>query len=110
MNTPTDNDPTGNEELSRELTGIQAEIQRLDDYEAQLRAALAEIEHHARRCNDALERAGWRCGEAEAQDSSLADNHRLTTRDLRKIRAQRARLADRLIPLRRRLGPAADAG
>ena len=44
----------------QELESIQSELDRLERRDAELRAALDDVEHDALRCNDALERSGWR--------------------------------------------------
>ena len=96
-------DPTASsEELGRELASGQAELARLEKRDAELEAALAQVEHDARRCSDALERAGWRSGEAEARSAMLAEAATSIKRDREENRKLRRQLGRRLALLRER--------
>lgn len=96
-------DPTApSEELGRELASGQAELARLEKRDAELEAALADLEHDARRCSDALERSGWRSGETEARSAMLAEAVRSIKRDREENRRLRRQLGRRLALLRER--------
>ena len=85
------------------LAAIQAELDRLQKRDVELQSALDDVEHDTRRCNDALERAGWRSGEAEARSAMLAESRRAIVDDREKNRALRAQLTERLALVRNRL-------
>lgn len=88
--------PASFDALVRELADMKAELARLEKQNAELEAALAEIEHESRRCNDALERAGWRSGKAETRDTILAESRRMIVMDRENNRALRVELARRM--------------
>ncbi len=94
--------PTSSDDL-RDLAAIQAELDRLEKRDAELQSALDDVEHDTRRCNDALERAGWRSGEAEARSAWLSESRRAIVDDREKNRALRAQLSERLALVRMRL-------
>lgn len=71
---------------------IQAELDRLEERDAELRSALEDVEHESRRCNDALERAGWRSSEAEARGSLLAESREAIVADREELQELRRRL------------------
>lgn len=75
---------------------VRAELEQLDRRDAELAAALAEIEHEARRCNDALERTGWRSGESEARAGLLEESRRAIMADRESIATRRRALEKRL--------------
>jgi predicted nucleic acid-binding Zn-ribbon protein len=85
--------PTSSDDL-RDLAAIQAELDRLEKQDAELQSALDDVEHDTRRCNDALERAGWRSGEAEARSAWLAESRRAIVDDREKNRVLRAQLTE----------------
>ncbi len=95
--------PTSSDDLTRNLLAIQAELDRLEKRDAELRSALDDVEHDTRRCIDALERAGWRSGEAEARSAMLAENRAAIVDDRQKNRASHAHLSERLSLVRKRL-------
>lgn len=97
------NPPASLEALHRELAAIRTELEQLDRRDAQLQAALDDLEHDMRRCNDALERVGWRYGEGEARHVMLAENRRAIVADREKVRIRQARLGERLNAIRQRL-------
>jgi chromosome segregation ATPase len=71
---------------------IQAELDRLEERDAELRSALEDIEHESRRCNDALERAGWHSSEVEGRRSLLAESREAIVADREELQATRRRL------------------
>lgn len=89
--------------LLRELAAIKAELARLEKRNGELGAALDEVEHESRRCNDALERAGWRSGKAEARDNMLAESRRMIVNDREKNRALYVKLNRRLGQIQKHL-------
>jgi predicted nucleic acid-binding Zn-ribbon protein len=91
--------PTSSDDL-RGLAAIQVELDRLEKRDAELQSALDDVEHDTRRCNDALERAGWRSGEAEARSAMLGESRRAIVDDREKNRALRAQLTERLALVR----------
>ncbi len=95
--------PTLSGDLSRDPAAIQAELDRLEKRDAELQAALDDVEHDTRRCNDALERAGWRSGEAESRSAILAESRGAIVDDREKNRVSHARLTQRLSLVRKRL-------
>lgn len=95
--------PESSDELEREVASIRAELAQLDRRDAQLRSALEDVEHDLRRCNDSLERSGWRSTEAEARNLLLRESRRAIVDDRDMIRARRARLTERLNTIRHRL-------
>ncbi len=95
--------PTLSDGLSRDLAAIQAELERLEKRDAEMQSALDDVEHDTRRCSDALERAGWRSGEAEARSTWLTESRRAIVDDREKNRALHAQLTERLAQDRRRL-------
>jgi chromosome segregation ATPase len=94
--------PTSSDDL-RGLAAIRAELDRLEKQDAELQSALDDVEHDTRRCNDALERAGWRSGEAEARTAMLAESREAIVDDREKNRVRRAQLTGRLALVRIRL-------
>lgn len=56
-----------------------------------------------RRCNDEMERAGWRSADAEARGSMLAESRRAIVDDRELNRARRAELVERLTSIEQRL-------
>jgi len=76
----------------RDPKAIQAELDWLEERDAELRSALEDVEHESRRCNDALERAGWRSGEAEARSSLLAESREAIVADREELQEFRRRL------------------
>lgn len=97
------NPSTSSDDLTRDLAAIQAELDRLEKRDAELQSALDDVEHDIRRCNDVLERAGWRSGEAEARSAWLAESRGAMADDREKNRALRAQLTERLALVRKRL-------
>ncbi len=95
--------PTSSGDLSRDPAAIQAELDRLEKRDAELQAALDDVEHDARRCNDALERAGWRSGEAESRSAILAESRRSIADDRERNRVLHAQLTERLALIRKHL-------
>ena len=95
--------PSASGDPSRDLEAIQSELDRLDKRDAQLQAALEDIEHDTRRCNDALERAGSRSGEAEARSTMLDENRRVIAADRQSNEALRRESNSRLALTRKRL-------
>lgn len=91
--------PTSPDESSRSLAAIEDELARLDRREAQLQAALDDVEHDMRRCNDEMERAGWRSAEAEARGSMLAESRRAIVDDRESTRVRRAELTECLVSI-----------
>lgn len=87
----------------RSLSAIEDEITRLDRREAQLQSALDDVEHDIRRCNDEMERAGWRSLEAEARGSMLAESRRAIVDDRETNRVRRTELTERLASIKQRL-------
>jgi len=80
------------DESLQDPKAIQAELDRLEERDAELRSALEDIEHESRRCNDALERAGWRSSEAEARGSLLAESREAIVADREELQELRRRL------------------
>jgi len=97
------NHPTSSGELPQELAAIQAELDRLEKRDAELRSALDDVEHDTRRCNDALERAGWRSGEAESRNAILAESRGAIVDDRQRNRVLHAQLTERLALIRKHL-------
>jgi len=95
--------PTSSDDLMRDLVAIQAELDRLEKRDAELQSALDDVEHETRRCADALERAGWRSGEAETRSAWLAESRRAIVDDRKKNRSLQAELIERLALVRKRL-------
>ncbi|MCK5364674.1 MAG: hypothetical protein KAR22_16980 [Gammaproteobacteria bacterium] len=89
---------------------MQAELDRIEKRDAELRSALEDVEHDSRRCNDALERAGWRSGKAESRSAMLAESRRAIVDDRERIRALHVQLTERLTLLRKRLNETAHNG
>ena len=75
---------------------MRAELARLEQRAAELDAALDDVEHDTRRCNDALERAGWRSSKAEARARLLAESRQAIIADRERIGALRRQLCERL--------------
>jgi septal ring factor EnvC (AmiA/AmiB activator) len=98
------------DELSRDLAAVQAELDRIEQRDAELRSALADVEHDGRRCNDALERAGWRSGKAEARGAMLAENRRAIVDDRERNRALHAQVSERLALLQKALNETLRSG
>lgn len=98
------------DDLSRNLAAVQAELDRIEKRDAELRSALAEVEHDGRRCNDALERAGWRSGKAEARGAMLAENRRAIVHDRDRNRALHRQLSERLALLQKPLDQTVRSG
>ena len=96
--------PSSSEALRRELAAGRDKLARLEKRDAELEAALADLEHEARRCSDALERAGWRSREAQERSELLTEGCRAIVRDREKNRALRRQLHRRLALLRERAG------
>ena len=94
--------PTSSDDL-RGLAKIQAELGRLEKQDAELQSALDDVDHETRRCNDALERAGWGAGEPEIRAAILAESRKAIVDDREKNRARRAQLTERLALVRIRL-------
>lgn len=84
--------PATSDESLRDSKAIQTELDRLEKRDAELRSALEDIEHESRRCNDALERAGWHSGEAEARGSLLAESREAIVADREELQKLRRRL------------------
>jgi predicted nucleic acid-binding Zn-ribbon protein len=80
------------DEFLQDPKAIQAELDRLEERDAELRSALEDIEHESRRCNDALERAGWRSSEAETRGSLLAESREAIVADREELQELRRRL------------------
>lgn len=91
------------EEFRRESAAIEAELLVLARRDAQLQSALEDVEHDARRSNDALERAGWRSIQAETRGALLAENRGAIVDDRKRIRLRRESLDERLKQIRQRL-------
>lgn len=87
----------------RDLETIRAELERVEARDAELQSALDGVEHDARRCNDALERAGWRSAEAETRSRLLAESRDAIVADRERLRTERQRLEERLARTRERL-------
>ena len=104
------NFPASSDELSRVLAAVQAELDGLEKRDAELRSALADVEHDSRRCNDALERAGWRSGETESRSAVLAESRRAIVDDRERNRALHGQLSERLALLRKLLNDAVHDG
>ncbi len=104
------NPPMPTDELSRSLAVVQAELDRIEKRDAELRIALADVEHEGRRCNDALERAGWRSGKAEARGAMLAESRRAIIDDRERNRALHVQLHERLALLQKRLNETVPSG
>ena len=102
--------PMPSHELSRSLAAVQAELDRVEKRDAELRMALADVEHDGRRCNDALERAGWRSGKVEVRGAMLAESRRAIVDDRERNRAMRAQLIERLTLLQKRLNEPPGSG
>ena len=94
--------PTSSDDL-RGLAEIQTEIDQLEKQDAELQSALDDVDHETRRCNDALERAGWRAGEPEIRAAMLAESRKAIVDDREKNRTRRAQLTERLALVRIRL-------
>jgi septal ring factor EnvC (AmiA/AmiB activator) len=94
---------TSPNELSHDLADIRAKLDRVEKRDAELRSALADVEHDGRRCNDALERAGWRSGKAEARGAILAESRRSIADDRERNRVLHAQLTERLALIRKHL-------
>ncbi len=97
------NVPPSSDDLSRDPAAIQAELDRLEKRDTELQAALDDVEHDTRRCNDALERAGWRSGEAESRSAILAESRRSIADDRERNRVLHAQLTERLALIRKHL-------
>ncbi len=97
------NAPASTEALRRDLAAIETELIDLDRRDAQLQSALEDVEHDARRSNDALERAGWRSIQAETRGALLAENREAIVDDRKRIRLRRESLDERLKEIRQRL-------
>ncbi len=95
--------PTLFGDLSRDPAAIQAELDRLEKRDAELQAAFDDAEHDTRRCNDALERAGWRSGEAESRSAILLESLRAIVDDRERNRVLHGRLKKRLDVIRKHL-------
>ena len=95
--------PTEIGSLLRDRSRIRSELERLERRDAELRAALDDIDHDARRCRDALERTGWRSAQTEARGSLLEENRKAIVADLARNREERDALASRLDAVRERL-------
>ena len=95
--------PESSEELVQELAKTEAELAELDRREVQLQSALDDVEHDLRRCNDALERSGWRSVEAQARNTLLTQSRTAIVGDRDRIRDRRARLSEHLTLIRQRL-------
>jgi chromosome segregation ATPase len=95
--------PASSNELARSLAAVQRELAQLEQREGQLQSALDDVEHDLRRCNDALERAGWRSIDMQSRNSMLAESRRAIVEDLEKNRIRSGELVERLSALRRRL-------
>ena len=76
-------------ELERQLTELKIR-------QKQLKVGLSEFQHSGRRLADSLERAGGRETGLETRQAALADNVRLTQREL-------AEIADAIKEIRRAL-------
>ena len=79
---------------------IQAELDRLDRREAEIQSALDDVDHDMRRCNDDLERAGWRSGHLEARRRLLMESRQAIVADLERLASRRLAIGERLIRLR----------
>jgi hypothetical protein len=97
------NVPPSSDDLSRDPAAIQAELDRLEKRDTELQVALDDVEHDTRRCNDALERAGWRSGEAESRSAILAESRRSIADDRERNRVLHAQLTERLALIRKHL-------
>jgi predicted nucleic acid-binding Zn-ribbon protein len=97
------NVPPSSDDLSRDPAAIHAELDRLEKRDTELQAALDDVEHDTRRCNDALERAGWRSGEAESRSAILAESRRSIADDRERNRVLHAQLTQRLALIRKHL-------
>lgn len=95
--------PTATGELARDLEAARSELETVERRDAELRAALDDVDHDRRRCADALERSGWRSAPAEARGSILAENRRVIVADLERNEAARRELAARIAAIRERL-------
>jgi septal ring factor EnvC (AmiA/AmiB activator) len=95
--------PISSHELVREMAATRAELAQLDRRDAQLQSALHDIEHDLRRCNDSLERSGWRSIEAETRNVLLVESRRAILDDRDLIRARRVQLTERLNTIMHRL-------
>jgi ABC-type transporter Mla subunit MlaD len=91
------------EALLQAIAATRSELDGLVKHEAQLETALDDLEHESRRCNDALERSGWRSATAEARGAMLAENRAVIVLEREKIRTLRAQLSERLELLESRL-------
>lgn len=69
-------------------------IAELELRERELEAALAELDHQARRVGDRIEREGASVGDAASQRSALERNRRLNREELDQVQAELRRLRD----------------
>ena len=104
------NPPTPPNTLSCDLDDIRAKLDRLEQRDAELRSAQADVEHDGRRCNDALERAGWHSRKVEARGAMLAESRRAIVDDRERNRAMHAQLIERLALLQKRLNETHGSG
>ena len=104
------NPPTPPNTLSCDLAEIRAKLDRLEQRDAELRSAQADVEHDGRRCNDALERAGWHYRKVEARGAMLAESRRAIVDDWERNRALRAQLIEGLALLQKRLNETHGSG
>jgi chromosome segregation ATPase len=88
--------PTKSSALPGDLPSIRSALDRLQKLDAELRIALEDLEHESRRCNDAMERAGWRSGKAESRGALLTESRKAITLDLEKNQIHREQLTERL--------------
>jgi len=95
--------PASSEALLQAIAAARSELDGLVKHDAQLANALDDLEHESRRCNDALERSGWRSATAEARGAMLAENRAAIALEREKIRTLRAQLSARLERLEKRL-------
>ena len=95
--------PTSSDDQSWDPAAIRTELDRLEKRDAELQSALDDVEHDSRRCNDALERAGWRSGETESRSAILAESRRAIVDDQERNQALHAQLTERLALIRKRL-------
>ncbi len=84
--------PAARGDRLQDLEAVQAELDRLEKRDAELRTALEAVEHESRRCNDALERAGWRSGKAEARGGLLAESRAAIVADRQALGDTRRKL------------------
>lgn len=95
--------PASPSELTRCLAAVERELAQLERRNAQLQFALDDVEHDLRRCNDALERAGWRSVEMQSRNSMLVESRGAILGDLKKNRLRSRELVEHLDALSRRL-------